>query len=84
MEVKAPTGINNCASYENTAIAFAENAPEASDDATVNCSQVKPRLTLKKTGNKKKAKPGTKVRYKITVRNTRKGSVARNLTACRG
>ena len=82
VKVKAPTGINRCASYENTATAFAENALEASDDATVDCSQIKPRLVLKKTGNKKKAKPGAKVRYKITVKNTRKGSVAKNLKVC--
>ncbi len=82
VEITAKTGINNCATYENTATALALNSPAVTDEATVDCSQINPRLVLKKTGNKKKAKPGAKVRYKITVKNTRKGSVAKNLRVC--
>lgn len=78
--VRARTSRTACRLYDNTATATADNAPKSSDRARVRC--VKPRLTLNKRANRRKVAPGGKVIYTIVVRNTRRGSVARNLKIC--
>ena len=80
--IKAPTGVNNCATYDNTATATATNGPDASSNDTVTCSDIKPNLTLKKQANRKVVRPGNNVKYTITVKNTKEGSVAKNLKVC--
>jgi uncharacterized repeat protein (TIGR01451 family) len=84
VKVKAPTSQNRCRRYDNTATAFAENAPEVTDDASVRCVKppIEPRLLLNKKADKRRARPGDLVRYTITVRNVRKGSIAKNLKVC--
>lgn len=44
--------------------------------------QPKPRLTLAKRADKQVAMPGQRVAYRIEIRNTRRGSVARNVKIC--
>ncbi len=85
VKVKAPTSKDKCAVYENTATAAATNSPKVEDDATVRCKKPappKPVIKLKKTSNRKKVQPGQTVRYQVWIRNTKKGSVAKNLKIC--
>ncbi len=80
--IKAPTGTNNCEVYDNTATATATNGPDASSGDTVTCSDIKPNVVLTKQANKKKVQPGANVKYTIKVKNTKDGSVAKNLKVC--
>ena len=83
--VKAPTSETKCGVYDNTASALANNHPEIEDDASVKCQKPappKPNLKIRKTADKKKVLPGDKVRYRVWVRNTKKGSVAKNVKVC--
>ncbi len=85
VSVEAPTSDSKCGVYDNTASALANNHPEIEDDASVKCNKPappKPVLKLRKTADKKKVFPGDKVRYRVWVRNTKKGSVAKNLKIC--
>ena len=81
VRVRAATSIQRCEQYDNTATAVAENAPEVEDDASVRCD-TPPNLTLNKKANKKKVNPGGRVKYTITVKNTRKDTVAKNVKVC--
>ena len=81
VRVAAATSIQRCGQYDNTATAVAENAPEVEDDASVRCD-TPPNLTLNKKANKKKVNPGGRVKYTITVKNTRKDTVAKNVKVC--
>lgn len=48
----------------------------------VHTKKPKPRIRLKKAGNKRVAEAGERVRYRISIRNTRKRSVAKNVRVC--
>ncbi|MBK5111673.1 MAG: DUF11 domain-containing protein [Thermoleophilia bacterium] len=80
--VRAATSDAKCTTYDNTATASPTNGSGASDSDTVVCTQIKPDIVLKKKANKKTVRPGNKVKYTITVKNTKKGSVAKNLKVC--
>ncbi|MBK5111783.1 MAG: DUF11 domain-containing protein [Thermoleophilia bacterium] len=80
--VRAATDNAECTTYDNTATASPTNGSGASDSDTVVCTQIKPDIVLKKKANKKTVRPGNKVKYTITVKNTKKGSVAKNLKVC--
>lgn len=82
VRVASPTSPEKCASYENTAQATAANGAGAEGSASVKCEKPDPDLALRKSANKKKVFPGQTVKYRISVRNTQKGSVARDLLIC--
>ncbi len=70
--VKAPTDIDNCAVYDNTATASATNADDAQDDAQVTCQ--KPDLTVTKTPNSQTINAGDDVVFTIQVDNAGPGT----------
>ena len=83
--IKAPTSEANCGVYDNSAFTAANNHPQIEDDATVRCTKPappKPNLKIRKRADKKKVLPGDKVRYQVWVRNTVKGSVAKDVKVC--
>ncbi|HTU14734.1 MAG TPA: VWA domain-containing protein [Solirubrobacterales bacterium] len=69
--VKAATDFENCATLDNTATASATNAPDASDDASINCQ--KPDLSVTKTGNGP-VSAGDDVEFSIDVKNAGPGT----------
>ncbi|MGB0119785.1 MAG: DUF11 domain-containing protein, partial [Solirubrobacterales bacterium] len=68
--VTAPTAFEACATLVNTATAAATNAPDATDDATINCQ--KPNLTVLKSGNGT-IDAGDKAEFTIQVTNAGPG-----------
>ncbi len=82
VEVSAATNDSHCRTYENLATASGSNTPAVTGEDTVTCTKIKPKIQLKKSANRKKVFPGDKVRYKIQIRNVKKGSVAKNLKIC--
>jgi len=71
VKVKAATDFESCATLDNTATASATNAPDASDDASINCQ--KPSLTVTKTGNGP-VNAGQNVEFTIDVNNAGPGT----------
>ncbi|MGA7436480.1 MAG: hypothetical protein WBW44_12805, partial [Solirubrobacterales bacterium] len=74
--VTAPTAYEACATLVNTATAAATNAPDATDDATIDCQ--KPNLTVLKSGNGT-IDAGDTARFTIQVTNAGPG-VAKAVT----
>lgn len=71
VKVAAQTNFENCSQLVNLATASASNAPNASDDATINCQ--KPNLTLTKTGNGT-VNAGEDVTFTMTLKNEGPGT----------
>ncbi len=69
--VTAPTDFDNCATLDNEATASSTNAPDASDDASINCQ--KPNLTVDKTPDAQNINAGEDVVFDITVTNNGPG-----------
>src|SRR5690606_9883212 len=66
VKVEAQTDFEDCTELVNQATASATNAPDASDDATINCQ--KPDLVLTKTGNGT-VNAGENVTFTLTLKN---------------
>ncbi|MGA7396581.1 MAG: VWA domain-containing protein, partial [Solirubrobacterales bacterium] len=71
IKVKAPTSNAACTSYPNTATASSTNAPNATGNATINCS--KPSLSVIKTGNGP-VNAGDDIEFTVQVSNTGPGT----------
>lgn len=75
VKVEAPTNFENCSQLDNLATASANNAPNASDNATIFCN--KPNLSVVKQGNGP-VNAGQNVVFSIVVNNAGPG-VARGV-----
>ncbi|MCO5315419.1 MAG: DUF11 domain-containing protein [Solirubrobacterales bacterium] len=96
--VRAPTSEQDCGTYLSTAAVSAIDVEELRATAQVVCQRsapnpgekpvTKPRrkptpkLQLRVKANRAVARPGQRVRWTVSVRNRRKGSVAKNLRVC--
>ncbi len=67
VKVEAQTDADNCATYDNTATAAADNAPGDSDRAVIDC--LKPNVTITKTAAASPINAGEDASFTITVRN---------------
>ena len=71
IDIEASTDAENCTGYDNTATATSTNAPQAQDEASVDCR--KPGLTVSKTGSGT-VNAGEDVEFTITVGNAGPGT----------
>lgn len=70
--VKAPTSHDACKVFDNTAVVFSTNAPDATDSASVEC--LKPELGALKTAVEASISAGDTAEFEITVSNTGPGT----------
>jgi len=83
VQISAPTSPTRCVRYFNEASLSATNLGSVTDSAQVDCHKPPaPKLKLRKSANKKRVFPDELVRYKVQVRNVRKGSVAEKVKVC--
>ncbi len=65
--VSAPTDFDSCTTLDNTATATSTNAPDDSDDASIDCQ--KPNLSVTKTAENATINAGDTARFTIKVAN---------------
>ena len=72
VHVTATTSYAACSTYDNTATASATNAPDASDNASIDCN--KPNLVVTKTADNSPISAGDTASFTIVVQNTGPGT----------
>jgi uncharacterized repeat protein (TIGR01451 family) len=72
LHITAKTSVDECTRYDNTAIATADNAPEAQDSAHIACNA--PLLSVTKTADHATVNAGDDVGFTIAVSNIGQGT----------
>jgi uncharacterized repeat protein (TIGR01451 family) len=72
LHVTAKTSVDECTRYDNTAIATADNAPEAQDTAHIACNA--PLLSVTKTADHATVNAGDDIGFTIAVSNIGQGT----------